>query len=60
MLLKRGCQIDYVNSKGLTALHCAIEANLESKMIKFLLNSGADPNIKDMDGINCTEKAKNK
>jgi ankyrin repeat protein len=60
MLLKRGSEINFVNSKGLTPLHYAIEANLESKMIKFLFNNGADPHIKDTKGRDCCDYAKNK
>ena len=60
MLLKRGSKINHVNSKGLTPLHYAIEHNLESKMIKFLFKSGALSHIKDSNGQDACDKAKNK
>jgi ankyrin repeat protein len=60
MLLKRGSDINYVNSKGLTPLHYAIEANLPSKMIKFLLKNGADMHIKDRNGQDACDKSKTK
>lgn len=58
MLLKRGCNVNKITCEGKTPLHYAIEANLESKMIKFLLNSDANPHIKDKTGQDCCDKVK--
>jgi len=44
--------INYANSDGLTALHQAsIDGNI--KMIKYLLEKGADINVTDNEGWNC-------
>lgn len=44
--------INYANSDGLTALHQAsIDGNL--KMIKYLIDKGADINVTDKEGWNC-------
>ena len=56
----RGANINYVSKlNGFTPLHFAIEANLNSKMIKFLLKRGALIHIEDKNGKDCCDKAKN-
>ena len=55
----RGANINYVSKiNGYTPLHFAIEANLSSKMINFLLKRGALLHIEDKNGIDCCDKAK--
>lgn len=54
----RGADINHVsNVNKLTPLHFAIEANLSSKMIKFLIQYGALVKIKDINGQDCCDKA---
>lgn len=55
-LLMRNADINHVNKVGLTPLHVAIENNLSKGMVKFLLQAGADPKIKDINGKSCLEK----
>ena len=39
----RGTDINYIGEKkGFTPIHWAIEENLPSKIIKFLISNGAD------------------
>jgi ankyrin repeat protein len=58
-LLMRGADVNYVNKiTRLTPLHQAIERELNSKIIKFLLISGANPHIEDKSGIDCCDKAR--
>jgi ankyrin repeat protein len=57
-LLMRGAEINYVNKKnGLTPLHFAIENNMNSKIVNFLLKQGANPHIEDFNGQDCCDKA---
>ena len=59
-LIMRGANINYCNKiTGLTPLHTAIEAKLNSKCVKFLLKYGADPHIEDFQGLDCCDKALN-
>lgn len=54
----RNADINYVNIKGLTPLHYAIESWLSKGMVKFLLQAGANPLIKDNNGKDCAQKVK--
>lgn len=55
----RGADINYVNKKnGFTPLHFAIENNMNSKIVNFLIKHGADPHIEDFSGKDCCDKAK--
>lgn len=56
-LLYRGANINYVNHKGLTPLHQAIDKQMNSKIINFLLKNHADPHIEDFEGRDCCDKA---
>jgi len=54
----RGADINHCNKiTGLTPLHMAIEARINSKVIKFLLVNGANPHIEDYNGLDCCDKA---
>ena len=56
-LLMRGANINFVNPKnGWTPLHTAIEYNLSSKIIKFLISRGADTHALDFNGKDCCDK----
>ena len=57
-LLMRNADINYINKLGKSPLHQAIENKLENDIIKFLLQAGASPYIKDNEGIDCCEKVK--
>jgi len=60
-LIQRGSKINHQNPKnGFTPLHLAIERNLESKMIKFLLRHDADPHVEDINGLDSCDKGKKK
>ena len=48
-LLNRGASINYVNSKGKTALHICVEMKL-SASVRFLLQNGASIHLMDLDG----------
>lgn len=53
-LLMRGSDINYMSSKrGQTALHYAVQKKYPVKIIKFLINSGANPHIEDKHGKDC-------
>jgi len=56
-LLMRHAEINRKNISGLTPLHVAIENNLPKKIIKFLLNNGANKLIRDFNNKTCTYKA---
>lgn len=54
----RGSNINYTNKiTGLTPLQIAIQNNMNSKVVKFLLREGANPHVEDKDGKDCCEKA---
>ena len=53
-LLMRGADVNYVSRKsGMTPLLFAIENQLPSKIIRFLLKSGANPHQEDKKGQDC-------
>jgi ankyrin repeat protein len=49
-LLRRGANVNFQNSKGLTALHLVLKKNSDRRHIEMLLHHGADPTIKSRDG----------
>ena len=55
-MIDHGVDVNATNGAGQTALIAACVLGKE-KAIKILLNSGADPNIADMDGIRCLQYA---
>lgn len=57
-LLKRGANINYKNKDSLTPLHIALKKSWPEKIIRFLLDFGANAHMEDRDGIDCCEKAK--
>lgn len=56
----RGADVNYVNKiTGLTPLHQAIEAKLNSKIVNFLIKAGGNPHMEDYAGKDCCDKAQN-
>ena len=54
----RKANINYINKiTGLTPLHTAIEAQINSQVVKFLLSNGANLHIEDLNGLDCCDKA---
>lgn len=57
-LLMRGADVNYVNKiTGLTPLHQAIDAKLNSKIVNFLIKAGGNPHMEDFNGQDCCDKA---
>ena len=58
-LIMRGADINFVNEiNGYTPLHRAIEDNLDSKVIKFLIKQGAYLHSEDKNGFDCCDKVR--
>ncbi|WP_061224637.1 ankyrin repeat domain-containing protein [Leptospira weilii] len=56
-LIKGGAELDQRDKNGMSPLHhCVSEGKLES--LRFLLEKGADPNVRDLDGVTCINLAK--
>jgi uncharacterized protein len=49
-LLHHGANVNFGNSKGMTALHFLIKKNSDRKHIAMLLGYGADPTIRNAEG----------
>ena len=49
-LLRHGANVNFQNSKGLTALHLILKKNSDRRHVEMLLRYGADPTIKAKDG----------
>ena len=58
-LLKRGSNINFRNKDHKTTLHLAIEKKLPEKIIRFLIDFGANPHIEDFDKKDACELAGN-
>lgn len=66
MLLKRGANIDARDKRGLGVLHRAVEgvylmghvsSSLKEKSLRMLLDAGADPQMRDLQGKTPAQKA---
>ncbi|EMF81838.1 ankyrin repeat protein [Leptospira weilii serovar Topaz str. LT2116] len=56
-LIKGGAELDQRDKSGMSPLHhCVSEGKLE--FLRFLLEKGADPNVRDLDGVTCINLAK--
>lgn len=54
----RGADINFVNiNNGFTPLHRAIVNNLDVRVIKFLIKQGSYLHSKDLNGLDCCDKA---
>jgi len=59
-LLRHGANVNFQNSKGLTALHLVLKKNSDRKHVKMLLRHGADPTIKGRDGKSPLDLVRNR
>jgi ankyrin repeat protein len=50
-LLRHGANVNFQNSKGMTALHFLLKKNSDRKHIELLLRYGADPTLENGEGI---------
>jgi ankyrin repeat protein len=49
-LLRHGANVNFQNSKGVTAMHMVLKKNSDRKHVEMLLRHGADPTIRSKDG----------
>ena len=49
-LLRHGANVNFQNSKGLTALHFALRKDSPPKHVEMLMRRGADPSLRARDG----------
>ena len=49
-LLRHGANVNFQNSKGVTALHLVLKKNSPPKHVEMLVRHGADPTIRSKDG----------
>src|SRR5438309_5733952 len=50
-LLRHGANVNFQNSKGMTALHFLLKKNSDRKYIEMLLRHGAEPTLENAEGI---------
>jgi len=50
-LLRHGADVDFQNSKGMTALHFLLKKNSDRKHVEMLVRHGADPTLANAEGI---------
>jgi len=50
-LLRHGADVNFQNSKRMTALHFLLKKNSDRKYIELLLRNGADPTLENAEGI---------
>jgi ankyrin repeat protein len=59
-LLRHGANVNFQNSKGVTALHLVLKKNSDPKHVEMLLRHGADPTIKSRDGKSPLDLVRNR
>ncbi len=59
-LLHHGANVNFRNSKGMTALHFLLKKNSDRKHIEMLLRFGADPTLKNADGVSPLDMVANR
>uniref|UniRef100_A0A7S3ZDS9 Non-specific serine/threonine protein kinase n=1 Tax=Lotharella globosa TaxID=91324 RepID=A0A7S3ZDS9_9EUKA len=60
LLVEAKASVNESDSDGKTALHIAAELGKPAmSMVEYLLKAGAKPKIKDLEGFNCVEAARN-
>ncbi len=50
-LLHHGANVNFQNSKGMTALHALVKKNSDRRHVEMLLRHGADPTLRDAKGV---------
>lgn len=59
-LLRHGANVNFQNSKGLTALHLVLKKNSDPRHVEMLLRYGADPTITSGDGRSPRDLVRNR
>jgi ankyrin repeat protein len=59
-LLRHGANVNFQNSKGLTALHLVLKKNSDHRHVEMLLRHGADPTIRSRDGRSPLDLVRNR
>ena len=59
-LAENGADVNYQDQKGKTALHHGVEKEFAPGLLKWLVNHGASPDIKDRDGVSPRARASRK
>jgi ankyrin repeat protein len=59
-MLRHGANVNFQNSKGLTALHLVLKKNSDRKHVLMLLRHGADPTIRSRDGKSPLDLVRNR
>jgi ankyrin repeat protein len=59
-LLRHGANVNFQNSKGLTALHLVLKKNSDRRHVEMLLRHGADPTIRSRDGRSPLDLVRNR
>lgn len=57
-LIIRGADINYQNTRGRSALHMAVEKKMKERIIRELLNEGANPHLEDAAGWDVCDKGR--
>jgi ankyrin repeat protein len=59
-LLRHGANVNFQNSKGLTALHLVLKKNSDRRHVDMLLGHGADPTLRSRDGRSPLDLVRNR
>jgi len=59
-LLHHGANVNFQNSKGMAALHSLLKKNSDRKHIAMLVRYGADPTLKNADGVSPLDMVANR
>ena len=59
-MLRHGANVNFQNSKGLTALHLVLKKNSDRRHVEMLLRHSADPTIKAKDGKSPLDLVRNR
>ncbi len=60
LLASRGANVDAQDQKGRTALHLGIEKEYDPKLLRWLVQHGASPDVEDQSGVSARVKASRK